>query len=113
MRYLQIMPDGQVNGVECNGLADLQAGVGGGYITGVYVTQHGLLVGEDVTGYANDEGLLIGMPYNTRASLMFGQDLVGPILVGGAINSEGNTTALTPMVEEKVRVEFLVAGVRI
>ena len=34
-----------------------------------------------LVGYVHDEGLLIGLPYNGMASLMFGRDLVGPCVV--------------------------------
>lgn len=45
--------------------------------------------GEDIVGYVNDEGLLIGLPFNPLASILFGQRLVGNVLVVGAFSEDG------------------------
>lgn len=45
--------------------------------------------GDDFIGYVNDEGLLIGLPYNPIASILFGRNLVGNVLVVGAFSAEG------------------------
>lgn len=53
----------------------------GGYIDAVR--------GDDFVGYVNDEGLLIGLPYNLFASILFGRDLVGNVVIVGALNENG------------------------
>jgi hypothetical protein len=44
---------------------------------------------EDIVGYVNDEGLLIGLAPNIIASVLFGRPLVGNVVVLGALNDEG------------------------
>lgn len=53
----------------------------GGYIDAVR--------GEDFIGYLNDEGLLIGLPLNPIASILFGRTLVGDVVLVGALNDKG------------------------
>ena len=43
-----------------------------------------------VVGYLHDEGLLIGLPINTVASLMFSRPLVGDVVLVGALDENGN-----------------------
>jgi hypothetical protein len=45
---------------------------------------------EDIVGYVNDEGILIGLAPNALASLLFGRPLVGDVVVLGALNDEGD-----------------------
>ena len=40
-------------------------------------------------GYANEEGLLIGLPYNPRASAMCDYDLCGDVVFTGGVDAEG------------------------
>jgi len=40
-------------------------------------------------GYVHDEGLLIGLPLNARASVIFGRELVGDVLIVNAENTNG------------------------
>jgi hypothetical protein len=42
-----------------------------------------------VPGYANEEGLLIGLPYNMRASTIANHDLVGDVVFTGGVGSDG------------------------
>lgn len=42
-----------------------------------------------VVGYVHDEGLLIDLPANVVASLLFGQPLAGDCVVIGAYNEQG------------------------
>jgi len=42
-----------------------------------------------VVGYLHDEGLLIGLPVNTVASLLFSRPLVGNVVLVGGISPEG------------------------
>jgi Domain of unknown function (DUF3846) len=44
---------------------------------------------EDIVGYVNDEGLLIGLDPNVLASVLFGRPLVGDVVVLGALSEEG------------------------
>ena len=44
---------------------------------------------EDVVGYVNDEGLLIGLAPNVFASALFGRPLVGDCVVVGSLNERG------------------------
>lgn len=43
-----------------------------------------------VVGYLHDEGLLIGLPINAVASLMFSRPLVGDVVLVGALDQNGN-----------------------
>ena len=67
-------------------LTELQAAVGG-YIAPIYGP-------EEITGYVNDEGLLIGLPLNLIASALTGGALVGDAVITGPLNDEGDTTPL-------------------
>lgn len=44
---------------------------------------------DDVVGYVNDEGLLIGLEPNVFASALFGRPLVGNCVVVGSLNERG------------------------
>lgn len=44
---------------------------------------------ETVVGYVHDEGLLIGLPLNPKASVLFNQYLVGNCVVVGCLNAKG------------------------
>lgn len=44
---------------------------------------------DDIVGYVNDEGLLIGLDANVLASVLFGRPLVGDVVVLGALSEEG------------------------
>jgi hypothetical protein len=44
---------------------------------------------DDIVGYVNDEGLLIGLAPNVIASVLFGRPLVGDVVVLGALSEEG------------------------
>jgi len=72
-----ITTDGRVEVVDFGGLEDYQRAVGG-YITAVYSDHE-----DAIAGYANDEGLLIGLEPNLIASLIFNQPLVGNVVVLG------------------------------
>ncbi len=45
--------------------------------------------GEDIVGYVHDEGLLIGLPLNAVASMLFQRPLVGDCVVIGSLNERG------------------------
>lgn len=75
--------DGTVSVVQTpseNALPFLQEAVGG-YIDCVR--------SDEFIGYVNDEGLLIGLPLNTLASVLFSRYLVGNVVIVGAYNDKG------------------------
>jgi hypothetical protein len=43
-----------------------------------------------VCGYINDEGLLDGLPINTMASIVFGRELRGPVVLVSATGPDGD-----------------------
>ena len=45
--------------------------------------------GEEIVGYVHDEGLLIGLPVNVVASMLFQRPLVGDCVVIGSLNEKG------------------------
>ena len=45
--------------------------------------------GEEIVGYVHDEGLLIGLPVNAVASMLFQRPLVGDCVVIGSLNEKG------------------------
>ena len=83
-----IRTNGTVEGQDFNGLSDYQSVVGG-LITSIFA------VNGDIEGYANDEGLLLGLPLNPVASILFGQYLVGNVVIIGAPDDEGKDTDAT------------------
>jgi hypothetical protein len=42
------------------------------------------------SGYVNDEGLVLGLPYNSIASVLFGLYLCGDCVVTGGVDDDGN-----------------------
>lgn len=58
----------------------------GGYIDSVSTRQW-----EDVIGYVHDEGLLIGLEPNVYASYAFNRPLVGPLVLVGTLNEDGES----------------------
>lgn len=89
-RCVTIWENGDANFTYCEDLYDYQDIVSG-LITGVYSP----LLPVGTTIYANDEGLLLGMEYNTVASLVTGTHLVGPVVFAGPPDDEGDTTNIT------------------
>lgn len=87
--------------VSVNGLESLQGFVGG-HIDAVQVDYNTdeLPVKFDeygacrVVGYLNDEGILLGLPLNKLATLVFGRPLFGPVVLVGGDDGEGNDTEL-------------------
>lgn len=45
--------------------------------------------GEGIVGYVHDEGLLIGLPVNAVASMLFERPLVGDCVIIGSLNEKG------------------------
>lgn len=81
MRRFAVIPvgDGPITEHNAETLEDLQAFVGG-YIERVRVA-------EDKSLVVNEEGLLQGLPFNARASVLYGvhihgQPILGPALLG-------------------------------
>lgn len=80
-----ITTEGVIEYRNFNGLSDYQTAVGG-LITAVHAMSGAC------EGYANDEGLYLGMPVNPVASILFGQYLVGNVVIIGAPDDNGYDT---------------------
>lgn len=97
-----VQPDGEVSKALVNGLQSYQQVVGG-YIEGVF--------GPDFVMYVNEEGLLKGLPYNESASLFASRafnhpvHLVGPVVIVGVGDSEGNDTSVHQSVMDYYQLE--------
>ena len=59
---------------------------------------------ETFHGYVNDEGLLIGLPLNPVASVMFGQMLAGDCIVFGTFNASGENDGYEHSIDPSVVV---------
>jgi hypothetical protein len=46
--------------------------------------------GDDFVGYVDDEGLVSGLEFNPIASILFGQYLVGDVVVFGSLDENGS-----------------------
>lgn len=46
----------------------------------------------EISGYVNDEGLVLGLPFNKVASVVFSQYLCGDVVVCGTPDEDGNDT---------------------
>jgi hypothetical protein len=77
---------GEVEHKVFRGLEDLQAGVGG-YIESV---RNNL----GVTVYANEEGLLMGLPLNPTATVLCNTPIVGDVVLVGPVDAYGRDTNL-------------------
>lgn len=47
-------------------------------------------------GYANEEGLLLGLDYNVRASTILDYDIVGDVVFTGGYDDEGEDLSVDP-----------------
>ena len=102
-RYLRISEDAEITVINSMGLEDIQRGVGG-LITGVYA---GSYLPAGTTVFANDEGYMLGMSQNLFATLLLGQPIVGPVLIGGLVDDEGYTLDVEARVERLIRNKAL------
>lgn len=48
----------------------------------------------DVSVFVNDEGLILQLPFNERASWLTGRHLAGDALVAGGVDAAGNTLSV-------------------
>jgi hypothetical protein len=85
MKALIITTEGSPYTKRVNGYSELQEIVGGLIDA---VTHHEV----KMSAYVNDEGLLLGLPMNRIASVMFGRYLVGDVVVCGVPDEDGNDT---------------------
>jgi hypothetical protein len=93
--YILIHEDGMLERKTIKNIDELQEAVQG-LITTVPVMSDKYIPG-DTTVFANDEGLLIGMLRNRIAEEVTGYPmLTGPVLIGGAVDEEGETLSITP-----------------
>ena len=94
-----IPPNGDFSVVSLSCLEDYQKHVGG-FIEVAYPLPGSIASGASETPdcagnpvvYINEEGSLLGLPYNPIASLFLGFGVVGTVLVVGPTDSEGNDT---------------------
>jgi hypothetical protein len=79
--FIPADPEAQIELIELNGdFQQIQELIGGSL---------GAVRNENTVGYVHDEGLLIGLPFNELASVMYGQGLVGDVVVVGSLDKEG------------------------
>lgn len=93
-----VTPEGEITVKEfpsTGALSQLQAEVGG-YVEGISGAQ-------GIEGYANEEGLIIGLPYNEIAAAVVGHPIVGTVVLFGGVDSDGEMTSITTAQEEFVR----------
>lgn len=94
-----VSPEGEVKVSD----ADLSLGFLQGEVEGLIAPVPNM-TGIDAVAYVNDEGLLIGMERNPVAEQLFGYaPLVGPCVVIGPLDEEGDSTPIT----EEVLAIFL------
>lgn len=77
--FVRIGEDGSTSIIDGDRLAALQEAVGG-WITTAPITRNGMIPG-NTTAYANDEGLILGLSYNSLASDVCGYKLFGPVVI--------------------------------
>ena len=90
-KYALIPPVGRPSLVTVEDYREIQAHVGGLFCA----PWEGPLLDGKASIFANDEGIILGMDYNITASMLTKQHLVGPVLIGGPVDDEGNVTSLT------------------
>ena len=91
-----------------------------GYVGGTFDIARGACVAPDGSGdllplsvYVNDEGLIFGMETNPRLSFVIGRRLVGPGLIAGGVDEEGNTLSVPAHYQQTIdRRENRMAGLR-
>lgn len=82
---LLIMPDGEIQHITND--ANIHEIIGG-YFEAV---PNGL----GLTVFANEDGLRLNLPSNRTASLLCERNIVGPVIILGPPNDQGDTTSLT------------------
>lgn len=84
---IKVLPQGSASHIEFDGLKDMQDVVGG-YIECVSEP------GDNFDIYVNEEGILQGLPLNVLASMISGRRLLGPVLVTGRVDKDGEITSV-------------------
>lgn len=94
---LVIDPRGNVTVRPVDGLEQIQKIVGG-WIEGVYL-------GPDMTAFVNEEGKLLNLPFNERATKLFQKThpmtedyLCGNLVIFGPIDEDGEVTDITAQI---------------
>jgi len=85
------MTDGRIVVTTLNGLNDLQLAVGGNIEYAVSATR----AKGTWHAYANEEGLLMDLPYNPTASDLLGRHIVGNVVFFGGVDDEGEERDIT------------------
>ncbi len=102
MKVVVVEPGYQPYEKEIDGLAEMQAVVGG-LITAAYPYEH-----EDVSFVANDEGILLGLPFNRSIPGGYG-GLFGTFFICGI--EQGEFCSLTPEQIKRFKDEYKSAEV--
>lgn len=91
MYGIQITTGGDIRVREYDVDTSLQVmqSVVGGYITGTPITERWQGI---IDMFANDEGLLEGLPINLLATILAGTPIVGDVFVTGVADNEGLMT---------------------
>lgn len=93
-KALLVPTEGDMTEVHISGYKQLQQHVGGVFDC-VHIERQ---LGDRPVGFdmwVNDEGLLLKMGLNPRASLIAGRTIVGPAVLTGAPSNTGNATSVT------------------
>lgn len=93
--YALLPADGRPTLVTVEDYRDIQTHVGGLFCA----PWEGSALEGIASIFANDEGILLGMDYNLTASMLTKQHLVGPVLIGGPVDDEGNVTDVTDVMK--------------
>lgn len=72
---------------------DIQEAVGG-----TFDCVHLNLLGQEVTAWCHDEGLIFGMEKNYIIASLFGIDLRGQVVLSGGADAHGETLPLDPTI---------------
>lgn len=90
-KALLIDTDNTIKSINITDYKDIQSAVGGLITTAPNLNPQT----PECTIFVNDEGLLIGMPYNQVATSFANYTLVGPAVILGPDDEEGETTDVT------------------
>jgi len=100
MRGIYIDTSGTIAEVEDDFTYGQLSSLVGGLLTGI-ATKDGQF------GFANDEGIIEGLPINYPASSMCGQHLVGNVILL-SVDSEGNSTSVPDAYIDALRDQWVV-----
>lgn len=94
-KYALLRENGRLESATVEEYTDIQELVGGLFCA----PWEGPRLDGKASVFANDEGILLGMELNVNASLILCQNIVGPVLIGGPVDDEGEVTDITDEVK--------------